>query len=160
MPRFMVSVAGAAIVVAALTGCSGNNSSMGSSSGAAASSAAASETASAQQNRVLVEGQDQGAVEKVRCSSITDGMRIKIAMGDHGVVVILSNAAPPGVQGVQFSKPITAGGVTLEYVAGKSPGKAEATKQGSSYKITGTATGSAPSSQQVSKSFEIDVTCP
>jgi hypothetical protein len=120
-------------------------------------------TASPQQNRVSVDGQDQGVVEHVRCITFTDGINMKIAMGDHGVFVDLSYPAdPPGVKKVQFSD--INGGMTLEYESGKNQGNAEASKQGYSagswgnfYKITGT--GSDPT-QQVSKSFEIDVNCP
>jgi len=46
---------------------------------------------------------------------------------------------------------------------GGTTGKAQATKDGSSYKITGTASGvdmSNPMGGPVNKSFEIDVTCP
>jgi hypothetical protein len=32
-----------------------------------------------QQNKVSVDGQDQGVVEHVRCSTMTGGMRIKIS---------------------------------------------------------------------------------
>jgi ipoprotein LpqH len=111
----------------------------------------------ARQNRVTIDGQDQGAVEHVRCSTITDGLRLKIGMGDHGVVVILSDANPPAALGVQFSKTFINGGVTLEYDSRKNEGTGQVTKQGNSYKITGTAT---DPTQQVSKSFEINVTCP
>jgi ipoprotein LpqH len=52
--------------------------------------------------------------------------------------------------------------VTLGYTSGTGQGKAEATKDGNAYKITGTATGVDISNplQPVNKPFEIDVTCP
>jgi ipoprotein LpqH len=163
MPRFMVGVTAAAIVIAALAGCSSNKSSTSSSSSSsAASSAGASGTASPQQNRVLVDGQDQGAVEHVRCGTFNDGIGIKIGMGDHGVEVLLSNTDPPGVQSVHFSN-ILIGGVEadvgLDYEPGQNEGDAQATNQGNTYKITGTAT-SSNATKPGSKSFEIDVTCP
>jgi len=46
---------------------------------------------------------------------------------------------------------------------GGTTGKAQATKDGSAYKITGTASGvdmSNPMAGPANKSFEIDVTCP
>jgi lipoprotein LpqH len=52
-------------------------------------------------------------------------------------------------------------GVTL--AVGGTSGKANATKDGSTYKISGTATGidmSNPMAGQVNKSFELDVSCP
>jgi ipoprotein LpqH len=53
-------------------------------------------------------------------------------------------------------------GLDLAYTAGMGQGGAVATKNGDSYKITGTATGidTTAGMQMVSKSFEIDVTCP
>jgi lipoprotein LpqH len=110
---------------------------------------------------VLVDGQDQGPVVKVSCGTVTDGIDITIFIGTwtRGVVVFLNNAAPSGVQEVEFRGPITPGEVTLRYFAGQGPGNAEVTKQGNTYKITGTAAGS-NATQQISKSFDIDVTCP
>ena len=157
--RLMASL-GAAVVVVAMAGCSGNSGNSSSPSPAGTSSSAASGTAGPQQNKVLVDGQDQGAVEHVRCSTMTDGMRMKISMGDHGVVVILNAATPPGVKGVQFSKTVLNGGVTLEYDSRKNEGSAQVAVQGNGYKITGTGIGKDSSNQQVSKPFEIDVTCP
>jgi lipoprotein LpqH len=77
-------------------------------------------------------------------------------------VVILNDATPPGVKGVQFSNTVIHGGATLEYDSGTNSGDAEVSKDGNSYTITGTATGKDVSNptQQVSKSFQIDVTCP
>jgi lipoprotein LpqH len=159
----MIGVVAAAIVIAALAGCSTNKSSTSSSSGAsAASSATASGTPSPQQNRVLVDGQDQGAVEHVRCYPLNDGTGIKIGLGNHGVEVLLSSTDPPGVQMVHFSNILVGGveaGMGLAYEPGKNEGNAEATKQGNTYKITGTAT-SSNATNPGSKSFEIDVACP
>ncbi|EOP8274116.1 lipoprotein LpqH, partial [Escherichia coli] len=52
-------------------------------------------------------------------------------------------------------------GVTLGYTSGTGQGNASATKDGSHYKITGTATGvdMANPMSPVNKSFEIEVTC-
>jgi hypothetical protein len=143
--------------VVKLSSAGGAGSSTGTASPGAGTASGGAGTASPQQNKVLVDGQDQGAVEHVRCSTITDGLRLKIGMGDHGVVVILSDANPPAALGVQFSKTFINGGVTLEYDSRKNEGTGQVTKQGNSYKITGTAT---DPTQQVSKSFEINVTCP
>ena len=53
-------------------------------------------------------------------------------------------------------------GVTLGYQSGTGQGEAKATKDGNTYKISGTATGidMANPMQPVNKPFEIDVTCP
>jgi ipoprotein LpqH len=132
------------------------------SAGGPAASSAATASPRAGENRVTIDGQDQGAVERVQCGTMIGGLRIKIFMGDHGVVAILNDANPPAVLGVQFSKTVINGGVTLEYDSRRNEGTGQVTKQGDTYAITGTGISMAPSdaAQQVSKSFEIDVTCP
>ena len=160
IPRFVTSLTGVAIVVAALAGCSNNNS--GTSPSSPASPGAASGTAGPQQNKVLVDGQDQGAVQHIRCGAVGGGTAIKIGLGRHGVEVLLSGGNPPGVQSVHFSDILINGadaGMGLVYEPGKNEGNAEATQQGNTYKITGTATSSS-ASHPGSKPFEIDVTCP
>ncbi len=72
---------------------------------------------------------------------------------------MLSDANPPEVKSVALGN---VNGVSLAYAPGTPDAKAEATKNGSSYKISGTATGAdmANPTAIVKKSFEIDVTCP
>jgi lipoprotein LpqH len=74
---------------------------------------------------------------------------------------MISDANPPVVQWVGLGNP-TVKGVILGYHEGDSQGNAQASKDGNSYKITGTATGVDISNplQPVYKPFEIDVTCP
>jgi len=71
---------------------------------------------------------------------------------------VLSDGSPPEVKSVGLGN---VNGVTLAYTAGTGQGNASATKNGSSYKITGTATGvdMANPMTPVNKPFEIDVTC-
>ncbi len=143
-----------------------SSSSSGGGGSSTGTPSAGAGTASPQQNRVLVDGQDQGVVTDVRCKTFSggfvDGINIKVAWAaDHGVFVDLTYPAdPPGVKKVFFDN---INGATLKYESGNNQGNAEATKQGSaagswgnSYKITGTA--STPNGEQ--KSFEIDATCP
>lgn len=163
MPRFMVGVAGAAIVIAALAGCSSNKSTTSSNS-SAASSAAASGTAgpqqnSAKQNRVVIDGQDQGVVDRVLCNAMNAGIRMTVGMGNDRAVVDLSDADPPEVKAVHIDT-LAANGMTFAYESGTNQGNAELTKDGKTYTITGTVTGGVASAQQVSKSLEIDATCP
>ena len=157
MPRFVIGASAAMILVAALAACS---SSSPSSSGP---NSAAAGAAGPQQNRVLVDGQDQGAIEHVRCGPYNDGVGIKVGMGHHGVNLLLINGNPPKVQNVHFQDFLLSGGAEadadLDYEAGQNNGSAAATQQGNTYKITGAATSSKPSEHTV-KSFEIDVTCP
>ncbi|MGZ4583616.1 MAG: lipoprotein LpqH, partial [Mycobacterium sp.] len=66
---------------------------------------------------------------------------------------------PPLVKSVGLGN---VNGVTLGYTAGVGQGDASATKSGTSYKISGTATVIDASNPMTpaSKPFEIDVTCP
>lgn len=153
--RFMVAVAAPAIVAVLLAGCGSSKSTTNPTPNASA----ALGTAGPQGNLVLVEGEDQGPIEHVRCDPYNGGVYIKIGMGAHGVEI---GTDPPAVQTVHFSD-ILIGGVEadmgLDFEAGQNEGAAEATKQGNTYKITGTAM-SSNASKPGSKSFEIDVTCP
>ena len=88
------------------------------------------------------------------------GGNVNIAVGgaQTGIGAVLTDANPPAVKSVALGN---VNGVTLGYAAG-GQGSASATKNGSSYKISGTATGVDMSNpmQPVNKPFEIDVTCP
>ncbi|MDT5095456.1 MAG: ipoprotein LpqH [Mycobacterium sp.] len=150
--RCIAGVTVAAIAIAGLTGCSSDKS-----GAPAAGSSPAPGTAGAVGDRVLLDGQDQGAVQHVLCSNFAGGYRIKMSMGDHGVVAILSSAVPPAALGVQISNTAANGGV-FEFDSTKNEGSGEVTKQDNFYKITGTAV-SKSSSGDAGKPFEVDVTC-
>jgi ipoprotein LpqH len=73
---------------------------------------------------------------------------------------VIITANPPAVQSVGLGN---VNGVTLGYSAdAPNQGNVQATKNGNSYTINGTATGVNMSSPQqpVTKPFEMDVTCP
>ena len=75
-----------------------------------------------------------------------------------GIGAVLTDANPPVVKSVALGN---VNGVTL--AVGGTSGKANATKDGSTYKISGTASGvdmSNPMAGPVNKSFELDVSCP
>lgn len=149
----ILGVAGAAVAVASIAGCS--NSSTGSSptSGTSEGFAAAGATT------VLVDGQKQNVTGQVACTAAGSNTNVGIGDPSTGVGAVVSNDSPPVVHSVGLG---SANGVTLGYSdAASGQGNAAATKTGNSYKITGTAIGMDTSSQQqVTKSFEMDVTCP
>lgn len=75
-----------------------------------------------------------------------------------GIGAVLTDANPPVVKSVALGN---VNGVSLG--VGGTTGKANATKDGSTYKISGTASGmdmSNPMAGPVNKSFELDVSCP
>jgi lipoprotein LpqH len=177
----MIAVAGAAIVVAGVAGCnkssttstssspasstssSSASSSSTSSSGASssgASSASSSAAAGAGQAKVTIDGQDQNANGAVHCNTSGNTTTIVIGEGSSGYTVAMDNGNPPTVTTVVLAN--IGGGVALAYHKGLGSGSAEATQDGNSYKVTGTATGMDMSNgmKMVSKPFEIDATCP
>ena len=150
-----VAAAGLAIVVVGLSGCSSDKKSSSVSSNGT-SAAVSSGTATA---KVTIDGKDQTVQGTVACTSAAGTVNIAIGGAQTGIGVVLTDATPPGVKSVGLGN---VGGVTLGYTPGTGQGNATATKDGSKYKISGTATGvdMANPMQPVNKPFEIDVTCP
>ncbi|MEO8815992.1 MAG: lipoprotein LpqH [Mycobacterium sp.] len=161
----VITITGAAIVAVGMSGCSSDKSTTGGGTSAHATSTSASAPASASassgasNSKVIIDGKDQNVHGTISC--LTAGGNVNIAIGDAatGIAAVLSDANPPEVKSVGLGN---VNGVTLGYTPGTGQGNAEATKDGSSYKITGTATGidMANPMQPANKPFEIDVTCP
>jgi lipoprotein LpqH len=114
---------------------------------------------------VTIDGKNQNVTGSVVCTTVSGNTTIAIGgtatIGGTGtgISAVLTDANPPQVKSVGLGN---VNGVTLAYASGSSQGNASATKNGNSYKITGTATGvdTANPTQPLSKPFEIDVTCP
>ena len=149
----VVGVAGVAMVVAVGAGCSSNKSSTGASSTASAPAGP----------QLIVDGQNQNVTGQVTCTVAGDNTNIGIGDATSGVGAVVSNANPPIVHAVGLG---SVNGVTLGFsdAAPDQGGNAGAAVSGKSYAIKGTAAGVDVSNPQqpqpVSKSFEIDVTCP
>jgi ipoprotein LpqH len=149
-----VAAAGLAIVVVGLSGCSSDKKSSSVSSNGTTVAASGSSTA-----KVTIDGKDQTVQGTVACTSAAGNVNIAIGGAQTGIGVVLTDANPPSVKSVGLGN---VNGVTLGYTPGTGQGNATATKDGSKYKISGTATGvdMANPMQPVNKPFEIDVTCP
>jgi lipoprotein LpqH len=147
-----VTVAAAAILAASISGCS-SKSSTGSGSSSSSSTASSGGAAG---TKVLIDGKDQQVSGTVVCTTMTGNVNIAIGGQATGVAAILTTDSPPQVKSVALGN---VNGTSLGYTPGTGMGNASATKSGSTYKITGTATG-ADMSGMVTKPFEIDVTCP
>jgi lipoprotein LpqH len=108
---------------------------------------------------VTIDGQDQNVQGSVVCSTMAGTVNIAVGAATTGIAAVLTDANPPQVKSVGLGN---VNGVTLGYQSGVNQGNAEATKDGNTYKITGTATGVDMSNplQPVNKPFEIDATCP
>ena len=165
---FVVAVAGAAVLVAGLSGCSKDDKkteSSSSSSAASASSAvsATSGTATASAGagtaKVTIDGQPQTINGQVVCATAGGNYNIAIGEAATGIAIVMSEDAST-VKSVGLGN---VNGVTLGYTQGVPGGaNATATKDGNNIKVTGTATGvdMANPMTPVNKPFEIDVTCP
>jgi lipoprotein LpqH len=153
-----VTVAAAAILAAGLSGCSSNKSSTGSSGSPSAASTSAGGGGAAG-TKVTIDGKDQQVSGSVVCTTAGGNVNIAIGGAATGIAAVLSDGNPPEVKSVGLGN---VNGVTLAYTSGTGQGNASATKNGSSYKITGTATGvdMANPMQPVNKPFEIEVSCP
>jgi ipoprotein LpqH len=155
----LVGIAVAATVAAGLAGCSSNKSSTSATSGESSPSSSVAAPAPGG-NRITIDGQAQNVTGQVSCTQVNGNLSIGIGDPTNGVGAVVTNADPPVVQAVGLGN-LT--GVTLGYSAGaQNQANAQATKSGNSYTIKGTATGfnSANAQAALSKSFEIDVTCP
>ena len=154
--QFIITVGAAASLAAVLAGCSHHD-------GAVSVGNAAVAPAGASNTKVLIDGKDQNVKGQVACTTVAG--KVNIAIGGSsstgvptGIGALLTDANPPVVTSVALGN---VNGVTLG--VGGTSGKAQATKDGSSYKITGTASGmdmSNPMAGPVNKPFELDVTCP
>ena len=150
-----VAVAGAAILVAGISGCSSNKSSTsGSVNGT--SVAVATPGSGAAAPTVTIDGKNQNVTGSVVCTSVSGNTTIAIGGAATGISAVLT-----GDNQVKSVGLGNVNGVTLAYAAGSGQGSASATKNGNTYKITGNATGvdMANPTQPVNKPFEIDVTC-
>ncbi|HEX5253756.1 MAG TPA: lipoprotein LpqH [Mycobacterium sp.] len=153
----VVGVAGVALVVAASAGCSSNKSSTG-SSGSPSSSAA-----TAAGPMLTVDGQNQNISGQVTCTAAGDNVNIGIGDPTAGLGAVVSNGNPPLVHSVGLG---TVNGVALGFsdAAPNQSGSAGAAVNGKDWAIKGTATGTDMSNpqqpQQVTKPFELDITCP
>jgi Mycobacterium 19 kDa lipoprotein antigen len=89
----------------------------------------------------------------------TDNGKFSIAVGDLGTGFIVG--LEPDASAVHnVGLPMADNGLVLAFTEGAPGNDAKATKDGNTYQITGTATGTDNANNQVSKPFEINATCP
>jgi lipoprotein LpqH len=107
--------------------------------------------------KVIIDGKDQNVQGTTVCTKTPGNVTIAVGGNSTGISVVLTDANPPDVKAVQLGN---VNGVTLQYAQG-GQGNASVTKDGNTYKVTGTATGvdMANPTQPVNKPFEVDATC-
>ncbi len=162
----VVAIGGAAIVATALSGCSkeekkteSTSSATHSASSEASSTSSPSASSGAGAAKVTIDGQPHDVQGQVVCAVAGGNYNIAIGEATTGVAVVMSEDAS-AVHSVGLGN---VNGVTLGFQEGVPGGAAaKATKDGSKYTISGTATGvdMANPMAPVTKPFEIEVTCP
>lgn len=160
----LVAVGGAAMVIVGLSGCSSEDKAE--SPVPAPRASADTQTAdngapagASSENKVAIDGQDQKITGTVVCSKANGNMNIAIGDATTGIVAVVGEGDSPAVQSVALGN---VNGVVLGFQSGAGQGEANATKDGDTYNITGTATGidAANPMQPMTKPFEIAVNCP
>ena len=160
----VVAVGGAAIMVAGLTGCSNKDKSQGTASGTAGTGSTSVQAGGANASagpgtaRVSIDGKPKDIQGQVVCSAMGGNMNIAIGQQATGIAVVMAEDASK-VSSVGLGN---VDGVVLGYQEMASGANASATKDGKTYKVTGTASGvdMANPMQPITKPFEIEVTCP
>lgn len=148
----VVGAAGVALLVAGCAGCSSNKSNTG-----------ASNTPAPAPPQVIVDGKNLNVSGPVTCTPAGNNVTIGIGDPANGVGAVVSKDNPPIVHAVGLGN---VDGITLGYAdaAPGQAGNAGAAASGNSLQIRGTAVGPDMSNpqepKQVTKSFELDVTCP
>ena len=181
----VVAIGGAAIVAGGLVGCSSDKSvkenvesatdtaksvateatDTAKTGASAATSAITSATDAIKGNpeagkaNVTIDGQAQNIEGTVVCTAMGGNVQIAIGNAAGGLGAQLSEGDSPTVHQVGLGN---VNGVALGFTEGAPGGEATATKDGSTYKIKGTATGvdMANPTTPMTKPFEIAVTCP
>jgi lipoprotein LpqH len=110
--------------------------------------------------KVTIDGKDQNiSGSSVVCAKVGGNVSITIGGSGSGMSALVTDANPPEVKTVVLG---AVNNVALGVNSAAGQGKASATKDGNSYKISGTATGIDATNPMtpVNKPFEMDVTCP
>jgi lipoprotein LpqH len=162
---FAAAVAGAAIMVGGLVGCSSDKSAEEQVSDAteSAKSAVTSATDAAKEAvngpKLVIDGEDQNLEGDVTCAAMGGNVQLAIANNAQGIGAQVSEGDDPVVRQVGIG---SFDGVALGYTEGVPGGEASVEKDGNTYTIKGTATGvdMANPMQPLTKSFELTLTCP
>lgn len=154
----LVTVSGAAILIAGLSGCSSAEEPAAESSSSSESSAASETAEATSESTLTIDGADKPITGSPVCSTVAGVVNLAIGQGTTGIVALLSDGDAPTVTSVALGN---VDGVSLAVGAGL--GDATAEKDGSTYTIKGNATGADmanPMAGMVTKPFELVVACP
>ena len=137
MNRVVVGVVGLAAAAAGLVGCSDNKggSSTGSGSGSQVSTGGSTE--------VKVDGKDLSGLDLKSVTCVKQGGKINVASGavngQAGLAVVMTDANPPTVDSLGMS--VDGNALAVTNTMGAKVGSADVKVDGSTYTITGEASG-------------------
>ncbi|MCT7659954.1 lipoprotein LpqH [Mycobacterium deserti] len=159
MNRVVAGVVGLTVGVAVLVGCSDDK-------GEPAPSPAAgqSQVSTSGSTEVKVGGSDLPGLDLNSVTCVKQGGKINVASaainGQAGLAVVMSDANPPAVESLGLT--VDGNALAVTNTMGAKVGSAEVKVDGSTYTITGEASGADiknPMAGMINKPFSITVTC-
>jgi ipoprotein LpqH len=154
MNRVVVGVVGLAAAAAVLVGCSDNKS--GPATPAGVSTGGSTE--------VKVDGKDLAGLDMKSVTCVKQGGKINVASGaiggQQGIGIVMTDEATPKVESLGMV--VDGNALSVANAMGAQVGKAEVKVDGSTYTITGEATGADiknPMAGMITKPFTVKVTC-
>jgi ipoprotein LpqH len=158
MNRVVVGVVGLAAAAAVLVGCSDN------SGPASATAAGGSQVSTGGSTEVKVDGKDLAGLDMNSVTCVKQGGKINVASGaingQAGLAVVMTDAKPPTVDSLGMS--VEGNALAVTNTIGAKVGSADVKVDGSTYTITGEATGADiknPMAGMITKPFTVKVTC-
>jgi lipoprotein LpqH len=159
MNRVVVGVVGLAAAAAVLVGCSDDKSGP-----ASASAASGGQVSTGGSTEVKVDGKDLSGLDLKSVTCVKQAGKINVASGaingQAGLAVVMTDANPPTVDSLGMT--VDGNALAVSNAGGASVGKAEVKVDGSTYTITGEASGADlknPMAGMVTKPFTVKVTC-
>jgi lipoprotein LpqH len=158
MNRVVAGVVGLAAVAAVLVGCSDDKG------GPTTASGSGSQVSTGGSTEVKVDGKDLSGLDMKSVTCVKQAGKINVASGaingQAGLAVVMTDANPPTVDSLGMS--VDGSALAVTSTMGANVGSAEVKVDGSTYTITGEATGADmknPMAGMINKPFTVKVTC-
>jgi ipoprotein LpqH len=167
--RVLAAAIGLAASGTLLMACSANHASTTASTGAASTASAtggsgAPQVSAGGGSEVKVDGSDLAGLDPATVACVKQAGKINIASGaisgQQGLAVVMTDGTPPTVQSLGLF--VDGSALAVSDNMGMKVGSADVTVDGSTYTITGNASGADmknPMAGMISKPFTIKVTC-
>lgn len=163
MKRVVAGVIGLAAGAALVVGCS-DNSGTSKSEPSSHSASSAPQVATGGKTEVKVDGAELKGLDLNSVTCVKQGGKINVASaavgGQQGLGVVMTDAAPPVVESLGMV--VDGNALAVTNMGGASVGSAKVDVDGSTYTISGEASGadmSNPMAGMITKPFTITVTC-